>query len=151
MNLTDESEGKVVGLPHSDGTGGKLAALNGVRVIADNFGVAILDNASLPPTERFVIIPHERVWKRLEELRVRNGGKKPLIWRNGQVLELTKGLRVGRWRIFSIKNNTSGMALDLGTAEAVKATWINCLLKSLLRDGARRLTNTLIGSERPAV
>jgi CRISPR-associated endonuclease Csn1 len=149
VNLTDESENKVVGLPCINGTRGKLAALKGVRVIDGNFGVAILDNPALPPTDRFVIIPHERVWKRLKELRARNSGKRPLIWRNGQVIELPKGARVGRWRIFSIKNNTSGMALDLGTVEAVKPTWINCLLKSLLRDGARCIAATLVGSERP--
>ena len=135
---------KVIGLPRADGKGGKLAKIKGVRVIADNFGVAILDDATLPPTERFVIIPHARVWEQLQELKQRNGGKKPQIWRNGQIIDLTKG-RPGRWRIFSIKNNTSGMAIDLGSVEGIKATWINVLLKSLVRDNARRSDQSLIG------
>jgi len=145
VNHTNEPEGKVVGLPRADGSGGKLAALNGVRVIDGNFGVAILNDPTLPPTDRFVIIPHERVYKRLAELRLRNGGKRPLIWRNGQVLKLTNGLRIGRWRIFSIKNNSSGLALDLGAVDAIHPDWINVLMKSLIRDGAANACETLTG------
>jgi CRISPR-associated endonuclease Csn1 len=145
VNRTNEPEGKVVGLPRADGTGGKLAALHGVRVIDSNYGVAILDNAALPPAERFVIIPHERVWKRIEELTARNDGKKPVIWRNGQIIALQKGPRPGLWRIFSIKNNSSGLALDLSAPDAIRAEWINVLLKSLLRDGATISRETLTG------
>jgi CRISPR-associated endonuclease Csn1 len=144
-NLTNEPEGKVIGLRRPDGSGGKLSVLNGVRVIADNFGVAILSNATLPPVERFAIIPHERVWRRLAELTERNGNKRPLVWRNGEIIELAKGARAGRWRIFSIKNDSSGMALDLGAVDAIKADWINVLLKSLLRDGAARVQQKLVG------
>ncbi len=147
VNETNEPEGKVIGLPRADGRGGKLARIKGVRVIADNFGVAILDDDKLPPAERFVIIPHARVWEQLRALRARNGGKPPQIWRNGQIIELAKG-RPGRWRICSIKNNTSGMALDLGTVDSIKSTWINVLLKSLLRDGAKVLESTLTGGKR---
>jgi hypothetical protein len=107
--------------------------------------VAILEDATLPPLERFVIIPHERVWKRIDELKARNGGKKPAIWRNGQVIDLAKGSRAGRWRIFSIKNNSSGLALDLGAPDAIRPDWINVLLKSLFRDGAGPGSETLTG------
>lgn len=148
LNLTEEAEAKVIGLPRADGTGGKLAALNGVRVIDSNFGVAILDDATLTPTERFVIIPHERVWKRLHELRVRNGGKRPVIWRNGQIIMLSRGSRTGPWRIFSIKNNSSGLALDLGAPDAIRPEWINVLIKSLFRDGAARGLETLAGTSK---
>lgn len=136
INKTHEPEAKVIGLPGPNGKSGKLAAIKGVRVIADNFGVAILDDEKLPPSERFVIIPFARVWEQLQKLKDRNGGKTPTVWRNGQILEIEKG-RPGCWRIFSIKNNSSGMALDLGSVESVKSTWINVLLKSLLRDGAK--------------
>lgn len=147
VNETHEPEGKVIGLPRADGQGGKLARIKGVRVIADNFGVAILDDETLPPAERFVIIPHARVWEQLQALRVRNGGKPAQVWRNGQIIELAKG-RPGRWRICSIKNNASGMALDLSAVDAIKGTWINVLLKSLLRDGAKVLESTLTGGDR---
>jgi CRISPR-associated endonuclease Csn1 len=145
VNTTSEPEGKVIGLARADGKGGKLAEIKGVRVIADNFGVAILSDATLPPNERFVIIPHARVWEQLQELKKRNGGKPPQVWRNGQVMRLGKG-RPGKWRIFSIKNNSSGIALDLGSVEGIKATWINVLLKSLLRDGGIVEAQPLIGS-----
>lgn len=148
VNETNEPEGKVIGLPRADGTGGgKLARIKGVRVIADNFGVAILDGEELPPAERFVIIPHARVWEQLKVLRVKNGGKPPQVWRNGQIIDLAGG-RSGRWRICSIKNNSSGMALDLGMVDAIKGTWINVLLKSLLRDGARVRESSLTGGEK---
>lgn len=146
INRTSEPEAKVVGLPRDGVAAGKLARLRGVRVIADNFGVAILSDETFSAEERFVIIPFARVWEQLRELKVRNGGVAPIVWRNGQVIELAKGKRVGRWRIYSIKNNTSGLALDLGTPESVKPTWINALLKSLLRDGARVIPTTFSGS-----
>lgn len=143
VNETHELENKVVGLA----PGGKLSKLNGVRVIADNFGVAILTDEKLPPTERFVVIPFARVWQQLQQLKNRNGGQSPEIWRNGQIIHLPTGTRAGQWRIFSIKNTANmGMVLDLGTVDAVTASWINVRLKSLLRDGAQRLATTLTGS-----
>lgn len=147
-NITSEPEAKVIGLPAPGAPGGKLAKLNGVRVIVDNYGVAILDDPALPPAERFVIVPFAKVWQRLEELAARNGGKRPQLWRNGQIIQLAKGARAGRWRIFSIKNNSSGMALDLGAVDAIRPTWINCLLKSVLRDGAKLVALHLDGREK---
>lgn len=143
VNQTHELESKVVGLT----PGGKLSKLNGVRVIADNFGVAILADEKLQPAERFVVIPFARVWQQVQQLKNRNGGRLPQIWRNGQIIQLANGPRAGQWRIFSIKNTTNmGMVLDLGAVDAVAASWINVRLKSLLRDGARRLTTTLAGA-----
>ncbi len=146
INETTEPEGKVIGLPQTDGRGGKLHQIKGVRVISANFGVAILDDIMLPTHERFVIIPHARVWEQLRALRRRNGGKRPILWRNGQVIHLSAG-RPGPWRIGSIKNNASGLALDLSQPDAIKPTWTNVLLKSLLRDGARVVESTFTGTE----
>ncbi len=126
---------------------GKLAALKGVRVITDNFGVAVLEEPGGPRRDRFVIIPHHRVWKRLPELRRLNGGKPPQIIRNGQMIALKRGApaRLGHWRVFSIKNNARGLALDLGRPDAVSASWNNVLLASLLRDGASLVQGNLAG------
>ena len=155
VNLTDESEAKVIGLPRTDGTGGKLHALNGVRVIDANFGVAILDDVTVPPTERFVIIPHERVWKRLEELRGRNGGKKPLVLRNGMHVEVPQGRYPGRWMLGGVQlNQRAGLLVDLsfpdfityrvpGRAESRQ----NVSLKTLLKDGLRIVRTSLTASE----
>ena len=117
-----------------------------MRVIADNFGVAILDDESLPPAERFVIIPHARVWEQLQALRQRNGGKPPLVWRNGQIIELAKG-RPGRWRICSVMNTAEGLVLKLGRLDGLEWEW-KLALKSLLRDGAIVRESTLTGGER---
>ncbi|HVS52870.1 MAG TPA: HNH endonuclease domain-containing protein [Opitutaceae bacterium] len=142
VNFTDELESKVVGLNPV----GKLTKLKGVRVIADNFGVAILDDDKLAPAERFVIIPFARVWQQLQALTERNGGKPPQVWRNGQIIELPSGPRAGRWRIFSIKNTTKmGLVLDLGAVDAIKPNWINVILKSLFRIGTRRVGSSLTG------
>jgi len=148
INESDEPETKVIGLLPLGQTNGKLAKLNGVRVIADNFGVAILDDTTLRPEHRSIIIPFANVWQRMTQLRELNGGRHPLVLRNGEIIDIPEGKRIGRWRIFSIKNNASGMALDLGSVEAIRPTWINCLLKSLLRDKARRLNITLTGADK---
>lgn len=141
--ITNEPTAKAFGLIR-----GKLAALKGVRIVTDNFGVAILDDASLPPEERFIIVPHRQVWRSLAELKERNGGKAPWLLRNGQIIELRGGKRPGCWRIGSIKNNTSGLALDLAPLDATKPNWINVLLKSLVRDLAAPARTNFCGSPR---
>lgn len=138
---TNEPLAKIFGLK-----GGKLARIKGVRVITDNYGVAILDDATIPPEERFVVVPHRQVWRTLRELKSRNGGKAPCLLRNGQVLHLKTGKRPGLWRIASIKNNASGFALDLAPVDTTKANWINVLLKSILRDQATPHPTTFSGS-----
>jgi CRISPR-associated endonuclease Csn1 len=144
--ITNEPLAKAFGL-----TGGKLAVLKGVRVVTDNFGVAILDDTALPAEERFIVVPHRQVWRSLRELRQRNGGKVPWLLRNGQLLQIPNGARKGVWRVFSVKNTTNmGLVLDLGTAEAVSASWINVRLKSLLRDQARSLRTRYDGSPAPS-
>lgn len=149
VSSTEEHEGKVIGLPGEKNASGKLAVLKGVRVINANFGVAILDDLTLSPVERFVVIPHERVWHRLDELRAKNRGKRPQVWRNGQVIDIKQGPRNGRWRIYSIKNNSSGLALDLGAVDSIRPNWINALIKSLIRDGAELVRTGLSGATRP--
>jgi len=119
VNETHEPEGKVIGLPGVNGTEGKLAAINGVRVIADNYGVAILADEKLPPAERFILIPFARVWGQLQALQIRNGGKTPQVWRNGQVLTIPDGNKVGSWRIFSVMGSKGGVTLKLDRVDAI--------------------------------
>jgi CRISPR-associated endonuclease Csn1 len=155
VNRTEESEGKLVGLPRADGSGGKLAALKGVRVISDNFGVAILSDVTLPPEERFVVVPYERVWKRVEELKARNGGTRPIILRLGMLVEVPRGRYIGHWMIRGVQlNQRAGLLVDLsfadfityrkaGRAEAKQ----NVLLNTLIKDGLRIKRCALTGSE----
>lgn len=147
---TNESLDKVVGLSPQGGPG-KLRAQNGVRVITDNFGIALLDHAP-EGEERFTVIPWHKVWHRLEKIAERNGGKPPRILRNGMLIHVPRGGFSGTWLVFSAKNNASGVALDIGWPDVVRLKnktpghKINVLLKSLERDGLEILRPSLTGT-----
>lgn len=142
QKFTVEKTGKLLGLAPEQGHG-KLSALKGVLIIPDNFGVA------LDPTP--VIIPFHKVWRRLQELKAANGGKLPRVVRNGQIIHVPKGKFQGVWRVFSAKNNASGIALDIGRPDVVRLKnkvdghKINVRLASLLRDGLRLIKAPLTG------
>jgi hypothetical protein len=103
-----------------------------VLVIPDNYGVAL---DPLP-----TIIPFHKVWPRLQELKKANGGKLPRVLRNGQTIKVPEGKYKGVWRIFSAKNNATGMAIDIGQPDVVRLKnkteghKINVLLTSLLKN-----------------
>ena len=126
----------------------KLADLKGALVIPNNFGV-VLDPE---PT----ILPWHKVWPRLMALRAKNGGKMPRVLRNGQLISVPKGNFSGIWRVFSIKNNATGIALDIGRPDVVKLRnktighKINVRLSSLLKDGMLVLKCPLTGVAAPA-
>jgi len=126
----EEKTSKLLGLRPANGNG-KLAANKGVLVIPDNYGVAL---DPLP-----TIIPFHKVWPRLQELKKANGGKLPRVLRNGQTIKVPEGKYKGVWRIFSAKNNTTGMAIDIGQPDVVRLKnkteghKINVLLASLLK------------------
>jgi hypothetical protein len=82
-------------------------------VISDNFGIALQPE----PT----VIPYHNVWKRLDELKQKNGGKMPDVLRLGQVIEISEGRYKGKWRIHSVKDNQSGIAIDMAWPHFVKA------------------------------
>lgn len=135
---TEEPLIKLVGLRD-----GKLNRQKGVRVITDNYGVAVLN--ALPvgtlDAERFQIIPWHRVWHRIGELKKANRGQKPLILRAGQVIQVAEGNFKGTWMIHSVKNNATGMAVDMGWPDVVtlrnktEGHKINVRLASLLKGG----------------
>lgn len=149
VETTHKLPGKLLGLSPGSGDG-KLKRQNGVRVITDNFGVAILDHAP-EGEERFVVIPWHRVWHRIAALRVKNNGKAPLVIRNGNLIRVQKGNYAGVWRVFSVKNNASGMALNIGWADVVRVQnkteghKPNVLLASLFKAGVEVLPNDLLG------
>lgn len=125
-----ESSEKLVGIsPHGNS---KLREIKGVRIIADNYGLAL--------TPKPVVIPHHNVYSRLREY-----GKGVKLIRKGQLIRLTKHKDTRRnrvWRVASVKNNKTGPALDLqipSSARPVGKTcpdnWINVSVKSLQQWG----------------
>jgi hypothetical protein len=133
-----ERAGKLIGLE-----AGKLHRLSGALVVGENFGVAL----DPQPT----IIPFHKVWPRLQELKKANGGKLPRVLRNGQIIYIPKGTYSGVWKVFSAKNNKSGMALDVGRPDVVRLRnkteghKINVLLSSLIKDGMTIVDAPLTG------
>jgi CRISPR-associated endonuclease Csn1 len=139
----EEKVGKLLGLEPIGGSG-KLKANKGALVIPDNFGVALDPQPA--------IIPFHRVWPRLKELKMANGGKMPRVLRNGQIIRVPNGKRFkGIWKVFSAKNNASGMALDIGSPDVVRLKnktqghKINVLLASLIKDGMEMQKTRLTG------
>ncbi len=138
-----EKPGKLLGL-NPDGTdAGKLQPRQSVLVIPENYGVA------LDPTP--TIIPYHKVWNRLRDLQKANGGKRPRVIRNGNLIKIASGNYAGVWRVFSAKNNASGMALDIGRPDVVRLKnkteghKINVLLSSLLKAGLSLHSGGLVG------
>ena len=133
---------KLIG-PEPRNRTGKLKRNKAALIISDNYGVAL----DPEPT----IIPFHNVWKRLAELKQANGGRPPRVLRNGQLIVVPNGKFKGAWKVFSAKNNKSGMALDIGWPDVVRLRnkveghKINVLLASLLRSEMRLAKTPLTG------
>jgi CRISPR-associated endonuclease Csn1 len=155
VKTTDEAPGKLLGL-NPPGGDGKLKRQKGVRVITDNFGVAILDHAP-EGEEKFVVIPWHRVWHRLEELKAANGGQRPRLLRNGMLIRVA-GLpgkmasKNGVWRVFSVKQTKK---LDLGGPDRVAmedkglGVWREVSLETLTPARIAILRHGLAGGPQP--
>lgn len=160
VKRTKEPKAKVIGLRP-----GKLEDQKGARVIVDNYGVAILDappakadGSPGEPEDRFVIIPFAGVWKRLQELRKMNGGKRPMILRAGSLIHVIQSGRRSDYRgVWQIRGTTAnaraGILLELCWPDVIdsrqpKVRWAkqNVSLASLWDEGkARLLPRSLIG------
>ena len=149
VNPTKAQPSRLIGLRP-----GKLNEQRGVRVISDNYGVAILD--APPPKadgtagdldDRFVVIPFAGVWKRLKELRELNGGKRPIVLRQGTLIQVSKkGRRTdlrGVWMVRGIQDKKrDGVILELCWPDVIDSreagvAWAkpNASLRSLLDEG----------------
>jgi CRISPR-associated endonuclease Csn1 len=140
--VAEEKPSKLLGLKPVGGSG-KLAKIKGALVIPDNFGVAL----DPQPT----VIPFHKVWIRLQELKNANGGKMPRVLRNGQLIRVKEGKFKGVWRVFSAKNNATGMALDIGSPDVVRLKnkteghKINVRLSSLIKCGLEPVRASFTG------
>lgn len=143
-----EKRSKLLGLEPINGSNGKLKAQKAVKIIGENFGLA-LD----PEPE---VLQLSSVWKRLAELRKQCGGKIRVL-RNGDLIKLTSPdapeKRRGVWRVMSVKNSKNGPALDLGRADQIgvsQQSWREVRVASLLRDGMRIVKPRLVGESQSA-
>jgi CRISPR-associated endonuclease Csn1 len=149
---TNETVDKVVGLAPIDGKG-KLRPQKGVRVITDNFGLAILDHAP-EGEEKFAIIPWHKVWWRLGELTKRNAGRPPRILRKGMLVHIPRGKYSGIWMLRSVKANYH---VDMCFPDIVNHTISGkrdrkreVALASLLKDSLAILPASLAGVSFPS-
>ena len=155
LKETDEAAGKLIGINPPSGHS-RLRQQRGVRVISDNFGVAILDHAT-DQKERFVIIPWHKVWHRLGGLREKNGGKKPRVLRIGSLVEVpNKSGRSdyrGLWMIRGAQfNQKQGFLVDLSAPDVIeyrvpgrKDCKQNVQLETLVTGGLKVIATRLTG------
>lgn len=147
---TEEKElkgGKVLGISPARGSG-KLKKIKAALEISENYGLA------LDPEPQ--IIPFHKVHQRICELTRKNDGKRPRILQNGMLIEVRKkGRRAdyrGIWKIFSLKDNSTGPAVDMGWPDVVALKnktlghKINVSLQSLLESDMRICAPLLTGT-----
>ncbi len=137
------------------GSDGKLKRLKAVLITNENYGVAILDHA-LSNDDRLKLVPFHKVFPLIfgkKEERKKGGlvalnqGRKPQILRLGNVVHVPRGTHAGCWRIFSVKNNSNGLAVSLGEPDALacRRDKQNVGLRILLRDGLKIVGKSFTG------
>jgi CRISPR-associated endonuclease Csn1 len=136
---SDEPAKKVIGL-----IPGKLSPQKGVRVITDNFGVAILDHAA-DETKMMIVIPYHKVWHRINDLRKDNGGKLPRVLRNGHLIRFREKGKEQIWRVFSVKDSQRGIMLDIGRPDELLPTRRDNRLRSFIKNGLEILETKYCG------
>jgi len=137
--FSEEKAAKLMGL-----TKGKLSDLKGALVIGDNFGLAILDHAS-EHDDRLVVIPWHKVWHRLAELKLKNGGKCPRVLRNGQLIRFKEKGVEKTWRVCSIKNTARGIMLDVALPDEISPSRAGNRVASFLKNSMEILNSSLTG------
>ena len=130
------SKSKLVGLSPNKNES-DLKKIKAVKILSENFGLA------LDPIPK--IIRFHKVWPQITELSTINNGKRPRILRNGHLIKVTSGKFKGLWKVFSTKNNASGIALDIGYPDVVKLRnkteghKINVSLATLMQNGLSKI------------
>lgn len=152
IKLSDEALEKVIGLSPLNSQG-KLKLLKGVRVITDNFGIALLDHA-VEGTDKFAVIPWHKVWYRLSELTKCNSGKPPRLLRSGMLIRVPRGrYKKNVWMLRGITlNQKSGYLAELSEADVIDSRESgkdyckqNVSFTTLVRDGLEILHPSLTG------
>jgi CRISPR-associated endonuclease Csn1 len=138
INHTEEVAAKLLGFDPE--TNSKLKKQNGVRVIDQNFGVALCD----PEPQ---IITWHKVYPKLKAIGIKTG-KWPDVLRNGMLIHVPEGnyARVSKiWRIMSVKNEKRYMAVDMGFPDSCSGVKRSVNLSTLLNDGMKLVNTRLTG------
>lgn len=93
------------GLNPRQGTPGKLKANNAIYVGDSNYAIALTN----PPC----ILRERFVWRQLQELAAKNGGKAPKLLRKGDLVQITQEGRCVLWMIRSIKDSKRGIKINM--------------------------------------
>jgi hypothetical protein len=131
------SRNKLIGLRQP----GKLHKVKGAKQIFENYGVQISPEPQ--------VITFRQVHQRLVQ-----SGKFPVL-RKGHLIHVPKGIYQGTWKVSSIKDKKSGVAVDIGSADLVpssgkgKRQKTNVRLKTLIKDGMTILRHPLTGVCQP--
>ncbi len=134
------AKSKLFGLQPKPGKPARLKALKAVKVVSENFGVAIQGGDG-------VIIRGYNIVCQLNELAEKNGGKRPRVLRNGMVIQVPRGKFEGTWRIRSLKDDASkGILLDLSLPDGVALTKRDVRLRSAMDGGLHIPRGSLSGT-----
>jgi hypothetical protein len=133
--------------PVGDSKKWKLKPFKAVKVLGDNFGIA------LDPEPTLIRPLH--VWRQIQELRKKNGGKWPRILRKGTLISIPVGSKNygGVWRIRGLKHNTkSGLLVNISAPDVVTGQGSgrldvkeNVSVKTLHKYGLEILDSSLCG------
>ena len=137
--------------PEGDPAAAKLKRLKAVKVLGDNFGLAL-------DPEPALIRPH-KIWHQLAALRARNGGKPPRVLRKGTLIRVNqKAARSdyrGIWRVRGVQlNQRSGYLVDLSPPDQIHyvrqpGSFQNVSVATLLKCGLEILKTPLSGVAAP--
>lgn len=134
------AKSKLFGLQPKPGKPARLKALKAVKVVSENFGVAILGGDGQ-------IIRGYNIVSQLNDLAKQNGGKQPTVLRNGMVIRVQKGRYQGVWRVRSIKETSNmGLVIDFSLPDSHGLSKINVRLRSLIGEGLEIVSGSLCGA-----
>ncbi len=133
--------------PEGDAAAAKLKRIKAVKVLGDNFGLAL-------DPEPTLIRPH-KVWHQLNALRLRNGGKMPRLIRKGSLIRVRENTRRPQYQgIWMVRGayfkQRGGLMLDLSPADYVDYRRVpggkeGVLVATLLKCGLEVLRVPLCG------
>ena len=112
-----KDKGALLGLsPQGDPADAKLKRIKAVKVLGDNFGLALDPEPTL--------IRFHKVWHQLQYLQERNGGKAARLVRKGSIVQIPpKGVRPqyeGVWVVRGITlNQKAGLLIDLSPPDQI--------------------------------